>query len=215
MTKGFHWRNWLGNQKSRILLLWRWQKNLTCALHNRLRHDGIEAHTFGVDLDPLLVQRAVEANASLHPKLSFAPLDLLGPEEEVDRVLQGFLDQHGRKDFDLICVFSVTMWVHLHHGDLGLRSMLHKLAKLSRRLLVEPQPWKCYKTAERRAKRAGEEPFPALKGLEIRGPGVEQGVLDMCKEAGMEVEEEYGETKWSRRVVLMKNNMSSNLLLQD
>ena len=66
MTKGFHWRNWLGNQKSRILLLWRWQKvlkfhfvsltftfpfmrlislflqNLTCALHNRLRHDGIE-----------------------------------------------------------------------------------------------------------------------------------------------------------------------------
>ena len=82
--------------------------------------------------------------------------------------------------------------------------MFQKLAKLSRRLLVEPQPWKCYKTAERRAKRAGEEPFPAMKGLEIRGPGIEQAVLDMCKEAGMEVEEEYGETKWSRRVVLMK-----------
>ena len=98
------------------------------------------------------------------------------------------------------------MWVHLHHGDSGLRSMLHKLANLSRRLLVEPQPWKCYKTAERRAKRAGEEPFPAMKDLKIRGPGVEQGVLDMCKEAGMEVEEEYGETKWSRRVVLLKSN---------
>ena len=96
------------------------------------------------------------------------------------------------------------MWVHLHHGDSGLRSMLHKLAKLCRRLLVEPQPWKCYKTAERRAKRAGEEPFPAMKGLQIRGPGVEQGVLDMCKEAGMEVEEQYGETKWSRRVVLLR-----------
>merc|ERR1711971_1168784 len=27
---------------------------------------------------------------------------------------------------------------------------------------------------------------------------------DMCKEAGMKVEEEYGETKWSRRVVLLK-----------
>ena len=96
------------------------------------------------------------------------------------------------------------MWVHLHHGDAGLRSMLHKLAKLCRRLLVEPQPWKCYKTAERRAKRAGEEPFPAMKDLKMRGPGVEQGVLDLCKEAGMEVEEEYGETKWSRRVVLLK-----------
>ena len=82
--------------------------------------------------------------------------------------------------------------------------MLHKLAKLPRRLLVEPQPWKCYKTAERCAKRAGEEPFPAIKDLKMRGPGVEQGVLDMCKEADMEVEQEYGETKWSRRVVLLK-----------
>ena len=68
-------------------------------------HLQTQAHTFGVDLDPLLVQRAVEANASLQPKLSFAPLDLLGPEEEVERVLQGFLDQHRRMDFDLICIF--------------------------------------------------------------------------------------------------------------
>ena len=67
-----------------------------------------QAHTLGVDLDPLLVQRAVEANASLHPKLSFAPLDLLGPQQEVEQVLQGFLEQHGRKEFDLICVFR---WV--------------------------------------------------------------------------------------------------------
>ena len=58
-----------------------------------------------MDLDPLLVQRAVEANASLHPKLSFAPLDLLAPEQEVEQVLRGFLEQFGRTDFDLICVF--------------------------------------------------------------------------------------------------------------
>ena len=99
-------------------------QNLTCALHKRLTSDGIEViklkapsspcfffiqvYTLGVDLDPLLVQRAVEANASLHPKLSFAPLDLLGPEQEVEQVLQGFLTQHGRRDFDLISVFR---WV--------------------------------------------------------------------------------------------------------
>ena len=69
--------------------------------------------------------------------------------------------------------------------------MLHQLVNLSQRLLVEPQPWKCYKTAERRAKRAGEEPFPAMKDLKMRGPGVEQGVLDLCKEAGMEVEDAF------------------------
>ena len=62
-------------------------------------------HTLGVDLDPLLVQRAVEANVSLHPELSFAPLDLLGPDQEVEEVLTGFLKQHGRREFDLICVF--------------------------------------------------------------------------------------------------------------
>ena len=100
-------------------------QNLTCALHKRLTGDGIkvitshslpspyflsltQVHTLGVDLDPLLVQRAVEANAALHPKLSFAPLDFLGPEKEVEQVIQGFLEQHGRTEFDLICVFR---WV--------------------------------------------------------------------------------------------------------
>ena len=65
----------------------------------------MQVHTLGVDLDPLLVARAVEANASLHPQLSFAPLDLLGPEINVRNVLQGFLELHGRREFDLTCVF--------------------------------------------------------------------------------------------------------------
>lgn len=69
---------------------------------------------------------------------------------------------------------------------------------------MEPQPWKCYKTAERRAKRAGEEAFPAMGDLQLRGPAAEEGVLAMCREAGMEVLQELGETKWSRRVVMFQ-----------
>ena len=75
---------------------------------------------------------------------------------------------------------------------------------LARWMLLEPQPWKCYKTAERRAKRAGEEPFPALQGLGLRGPGVEEAVVELAREGGMVVERECGQTKWSRRVVLLR-----------
>ena len=99
--------------------------------------------------------------------------------------------------------------------------------------MLEPQPWKCYKTAERRAKRAGEEAFPALQGLkvhctlplfmdlhwqsfdaqsdvQVRGPGVEEGVLGMCLEEGMEVEQELGTNNWSRRLLLLKRKQGND-----
>lgn len=185
-------------------------QNLTCALHNRLSEGGQEVRSLGVDLDPLLVQRAVEGNSCRQGEVAFLTLDLLGPRDQVLSTLTGFLEEQGRAQFDLVCVFSVTMWVHLHHGDEGLRQFLSILCGLARRVVLEPQPWKCYKTAERRAKRAGEEAFPALQGLKVRGPGVEEGVLGMCLEEGMEVEQELGTNNWSRRLLLLKRKEESD-----
>ena len=43
-----------------------------------------------------------------------------------------------------LIVYSVTMWVHLNHGDTGLARFLSLLAARARWVLLEPQPWKCY-----------------------------------------------------------------------
>ena len=50
---------------------------------------------------------------------------------------------------------SVTMWVHLNHGEAGLRSLLRWAASLGKALLVEPQPWRCYKAARKRLGKRG------------------------------------------------------------
>jgi hypothetical protein len=60
--------------------------------------------------------------------------------------------------FNVVCLFSVTMWIHLNHGDDGLLSFLERSAELLRpegSLVVEPQPWKCYKSADKRCRKLG------------------------------------------------------------
>ncbi|KEP66864.1 UNVERIFIED_CONTAM: bicoid-interacting protein BIN3 [Hammondia hammondi] len=54
--------------------------------------------------------------------------------------------------FDIIICFSVTKWIHLHHGDCGillLFSRLHALLKPDGILLLEPQDWASYRRARR------------------------------------------------------------------
>ena len=44
--------------------------------------------------------------------------------------------------FDLISVFSTTMWIHVHSGDNGLEEFLKRVCKMCKYLLIEPQPSK-------------------------------------------------------------------------
>ena len=158
----------------------------------------------GVDIDSLLIDRAKENN-TVKDNISFLALDLMSDSEEVMDSLGTFLDGLNKTRFDLICVFSVTMWIHLNHGDKGLRTFINLLCSQTRFLLLEPQPWKCYQTAARRMRKLGKPEFEKMKDLEIRGPGVEQGIIEMCKEEGMVVEVEFGETRWNRKLLLLKH----------
>ena len=158
----------------------------------------------GVDIDSLLIGRAKENN-TVKADISFLVLDLMSDSEEVMNCLRTFLDGLNKTRFDLICVFSVTMWIHLNHGDKGLRTFINLLCRQTRFLLLEPQPWKCYQTAARRMRKLGKPEFEKMKDLEIRGPGVEQGILEMCKEEGMVVEVEFGETQWNRKLILLNH----------
>ncbi|GAB9474479.1 RNA methyltransferase [Globisporangium polare] len=56
-------------------------------------------------------------------------------------------DTHAGKDYDFITCFSVTKWIHLFHGDDGIKGVfaqIHQLLAPGGRFIVEPQPWKSY-----------------------------------------------------------------------
>lgn len=65
--------------------------------------------------------------------------------------------------FDLVTCFSVTMWIHLHGGDDGLRRFLREICSLADNLVIEPQPWRCYQRCKKRWRRNGL-PAPGVMG---------------------------------------------------
>ena len=119
-------------------------QDLTSAIFQTFSNDSLRV--LGVDLDQHLVDRARD-NFTVEDRLEFECVDIMGDsfQEDVDR----FLRRHKRSKFDLVTVFSVTMWVHLNHGDQGLEELVGRLVAVAACVLVEPQPWKCYQTAAR------------------------------------------------------------------
>jgi 7SK snRNA methylphosphate capping enzyme len=83
---------------------------------------------------------------------------------------------------DCLTALSVTKWVHLHRGDLGLRAFftrVHSLLAPGGLFILEPQPWKSYRAAADKMRRQGgaEVPIPAdsffrrVSELELRPDG--------------------------------------------
>jgi hypothetical protein len=97
--------------------------------------------------------------------LVFLPLDAAQPD--FSRLVGAqFLSALGTARFDVTFLFSVTMWMHLHLGDDNFIQTIRRLADLTRCLLVvEPQEFRSYKTAAKRQRHYGGEPFPLFPAL--------------------------------------------------
>ena len=163
-------------------------------------------HMLGIDLDPALIQRCQESNT--HPdNIEFQVADIM-KEEHVTDIVSGFLLRYERSRFDLVCCFSVTMWVHINQGDDQFREFLRILSDISSRLILEPQPWKCYKSAVRRMKKLGCDEFEHFKQLKWT-QNVDQDILDYMKcECGMDIVDIFGSTEWDRKICLLRQNIS-------
>jgi SAM-dependent methyltransferase len=118
----------------------------------------------GVDLDAALIQRCA-CHAQASNNLSFLHLD--AAEAEFSSLVHAkFLCDRDIAQFDVTFLFSVTMWMHLHLGDDKFAETIRKLADLTRCLLViEPQEFRSYKTAAKRQRHYGGQPFPLLPSL--------------------------------------------------
>ncbi|OQR90136.1 hypothetical protein THRCLA_09431 [Thraustotheca clavata] len=56
-------------------------------------------------------------------------------------------DVHTGKDYDVITCLSVTKWIHLYHGDEGIKQLFHLIYSLlmpGGLFILEPQKWKSY-----------------------------------------------------------------------
>ncbi len=180
-------------------------QDLSVALYKHLLHEdssGREVYLLGFDLDQDLILRAQNSNP-FPQNLQFIPLDITD-DAKSRAVLQSYLGRFGCPRFHLCTCFAVTMWVHLNHGDAAFRSLLSRLASLSEYLLLEAQPWKCYRSAARRLRKLGRSDFDHFKTLEIRGDMTAHATEHLEKQCSMELVQSFGNTAWDRSLLLFK-----------
>uniref|UniRef100_A0A3B3C4L2 RNA methyltransferase n=2 Tax=Oryzias melastigma TaxID=30732 RepID=A0A3B3C4L2_ORYME len=158
-----------------------------------------KVYLLGFDLDESLIQRAQQTNP-LQDSITFIPLDITKNADQ----LEVYLSQHGCSQFHLCLCLAVTMWVHLNHGDSGLLQLLSRLASISQHLLLEAQPWKCYRSAARRLRKLGRSDFDHFKTLKIRGDMADHAREHLEKHCGMELIQSFGSTSWDRKLLLFK-----------
>lgn len=171
---------------------------------------------FGIDIDGKLIERATQANK--YPQNVFYKCcnimecknvhDVAGNADDSCHILN-HLKSYEKTQFDVVCCFSITMWIHLNNGDNGLKLFLDLMSQFSEILIIEPQNWKCYQNAVRRMKRAGaENTFPLYRSLTIRNT-VEMFIKDYLKnEKQLEMIFESDATKWKRTICLYRRKIN-------
>ncbi|KAF4519869.1 hypothetical protein B566_EDAN005207 [Ephemera danica] len=188
---------------------------LTVEMHNLvsqllLRDEGSSSpklRTLGIDVDPVLIKRAQESN-SKSESIEFVTADVTS--EAAESILQDFLLRSSTPSFGIVFLMSVTMWIHLVHGDEALRLLLIRCAQLSNRWLVlEPQPWSCYRSAQRRLVRSGASGFPLYSSLAIKGPELLTFMHKvLTEECGFTRIHQTQPSSWSRTVSFYERNDS-------
>jgi len=156
-------------------------QELTTALYEHLMKANDEKRVcnrlliLAVDVDETLIQRSIESNH--HVDSIFYQSADIQSENCRQEVVGEFLRNYSADKFSFIFVSSVTMWIHLNCGDEGLRDFLQYVSSIAEYLVIEPQHWKCYKTAVRRMRKLGCQPFEHFASLEWRD-NVDQHIVE-------------------------------------
>ncbi|CAG0885512.1 unnamed protein product, partial [Darwinula stevensoni] len=164
----------------------------------------------GVDLDQSLIQSATDSRSfadSCDLSVRYLKLDIM--DSDAINTLQTFLRGFDHTCFDLTLCFSVTMWVHLNHGDEGLSQFLSNVAEVSEHVLIEPQPWKCYRNAQRRMIRNGLGGFFLYHSLKVRS-NVDEWILSKLTSSPISMNKlfRFESSSWGRSMTMFSKKHS-------
>ncbi|CAI5711747.1 unnamed protein product [Hyaloperonospora brassicae] len=159
----------------------------------------------GVDLDEALIARAAKKPVQVADGdvVQFRRVDVMMSafRKEIAPFLELAKRTTGKREFDFVTCFSVTMWIHLNHGDDGLWKFLETVSNMTEHLIIEPQTWKCYRNARKRLNRRHIEVPQSFNEIKVRADVVEK--IDAFLLAGrFRYKAQLGKTNWSRNVVL-------------
>ncbi|XP_029719826.2 pre-miRNA 5'-monophosphate methyltransferase-like [Aedes albopictus] len=165
-------------------------------------------HGLGVDIDEELVERATVDYGSKFLEFDQADISSMATSKATNQI-EKYLTKKGIKRFDFICCFSVLMYIHLNHGDDGLKRVLDYVCSLTEMLVLELQGWKKYRDHARRMRRSGGGEYEHYETLEWRGSNgyLEQQISDYVACKGFTVicnSEEKNE--FNREVVIYARN---------
>ena len=106
--------------------------------------------------------------------------------------------------FDVVFLFSITMWVHLTNGDDGLRQFIESSCNLTKNvLIVEPQNWCSYKSAMKRCRQKHIDRSANFKSIAIKGEkDVKEHINNLItKRFGLENRVDFGTDTWARSII--------------
>ncbi|XP_018568615.1 probable RNA methyltransferase CG11342 [Anoplophora glabripennis] len=175
--------------------------NLTAALYDFISSNITkDCSILGIDIDPVLIRRAEDTNNS--DKLTYKCLDFMDENSRTE-IITSYLKSKGVDKFNIVFCFSTTMWIHLNNGDVGLRKFLKEVSNICELLVIEPQPWKCYKTAVKRMKQ-NNFTFPLFCELRIRKNVEDEIEQYLTLECGLSKVAESNRTKWDRKLLIFQ-----------
>lgn len=148
----------------------------------------------GIDIDSTLIQRAKETNDN--PNINFMVANIMNVADK--EVLEKYLKSHAKNQFDITFCFSVTMWIHINNGDEGLLQFLSFIQDISETILIEPQPWKCYRNAQRRMQKSGGS-FPLYKLIKMKS-NIDQVIENILTKAPFKKVYESPTSAWNRKI---------------
>ena len=171
-----------------------------------------DIHFLAIDVDENLVKTANEkliedeACSITRNCVKFQTLDMMD-KCKVDELFTKHLKSLNKDRFDIAFCFSVTMWIHLNHGDKGLEKFFQTCKKWCNYLMLEPQPWKCYRTASRRMRRSQQPEFEHLESIACKCENLLPYIIEQCEKVGFQNIHTFGETGWKRHIILFKSVM--------
>ncbi|XP_023949785.2 probable RNA methyltransferase CG11342 [Bicyclus anynana] len=157
-------------------------------------YGNLDVKILAIDIDPTLIERATEDNDITD--ITFVTCDIVSDTGR--KLIQEYKEAHNKQMYDVIFCFSVTMWIHINNGDEKLIDLLNFLKDNARSLIIEPQPWKCYKNAQRRMKRSGKN-FELYELLKIRD-NVDKKIEEILDNNSHTKVYESASSSWNRKI---------------